>query len=107
MSWAQCPLAGLFDAEMISCYVGLAKPDPAIFRKCLEELGLTAADCLFVGDGGSNELVAAKELGMKTVFISGIIQELWPEGIPERRKIADHHIVQLPEVLKVPGLLST
>src|SRR5262249_21120614 len=88
MSWAQCPLAGLFDSEMISCYVGLAKPDPAIFRKCLEELGLAAADCLFVGDGGSNELVAARELGMKTVFISGIIEELWPERIPERRKIA-------------------
>ena len=25
-SWAQCPLAGLFDAEVISCHVGMAKP---------------------------------------------------------------------------------
>ena len=105
-SWAQCPLAGLFDAEVISCHVGMAKPDPEIFRKCLEMLGLPAGECLFVGDGGSNELVAAKTVGMKTVFISGIIRELWPERIPERLAIADHHIVQLPEVLKVPGLLA-
>jgi len=105
-SWAQCPLAGLFDAEVISCHVGMAKPDPEIFLKCLDMLGLPAEHCLFVGDGGSNELAAAKGVGMKTVFISGIIQELWPERIAERRAIADHHIVRLPEVLKVPGLVA-
>ena len=105
-SWAQCPLAGLFDAEVISCHVGMAKPDPEIFLKCLDMLGLPAEHCLFVGDGGSNELTAAKSVGMKTVFISGIIQELWPERIAERRAIADHHIVRLPEVLKVPGLVA-
>lgn len=105
-SWAQCPLAGLFDAEVISCHVGMAKPDPEIFLKCLEMLGLPAGDCLFVGDGGSNELVAAKGVGLKTVFISGIIQELWPERIPERLAIADHHIVKLPEILKISGILA-
>jgi putative hydrolase of the HAD superfamily len=105
-SWEEGPLAALFHATVISCNVGLVKPDPRIFRKCLEQMELSAEECLFVGDGGSNELVGAKEVGLRTVFISGIIQELWPERVPQRRAVADHHIVQLPEILKVPGLVA-
>ena len=39
---ADHPLEALFDAVVISCEVGLAKPDPRIFRLCLERLGLSA-----------------------------------------------------------------
>jgi putative hydrolase of the HAD superfamily len=94
----------MFDAEVFSCDVGLAKPDAAIYRYCLKEMRLEAADCIFVGDGGSNELVGAKDVGLKTVFISGIIKELWPERIPARQAVADHHIVQLPEILEIVSL---
>lgn len=100
-SWPGCPMAGAFDVEIFSCDVGLAKPDAAIYLHCLEAMKLRAAECLFVGDGGSNELVGAKEVGLRTVFISGIIRELWPERIPSRQAVADHHIVQLPEILEL------
>ena len=103
-SWPDCPAAGHFDAEIFSCYVGMAKPEAGIYRACLEKMGLPAEECMFVGDGGSNELIGAKEVGLKTVFISGGIQELWPERIPPRKAVADHHIVKLPEVLKLLGL---
>ena len=33
----------------------------------MEELGASADECIFVGDGGSKELYAARELGMKAV----------------------------------------
>lgn len=101
-AWADCPLAGLFDSEVISCNVGMVKPDPDIFRKCLEELSLQAGECMFVGDGGSNELVGAKEVGLTTVFVSGVIAELWPERIPARMAQSDHHLKWAHEV---PGLL--
>jgi putative hydrolase of the HAD superfamily len=103
VSWPTCPCAGLFDVEIFSCDVGLAKPDPAIFLKCVDAMGLRPGECLFVGDGGSNELVGAREAGLKTVFISGIIKELWPERIPQRMAAADHHIEQLPDILKLPA----
>jgi putative hydrolase of the HAD superfamily len=91
-------LCGAFDAEVFSCDVGWVKPEPEIFNACLDKLELSAEECVFVGDGGSGELVAAKELGFHTVFVSGVIAELWPERIQERIAIADHHIERLPEI---------
>ncbi len=101
-SWAECPLVGLFDFEVFSCDVGLMKPEPAIYRTCLDGLALAPSECLYVGDGGSNELVGAKELGLTTVFVSGVIAELWPERIAARIASADHHLKWAHEV---PGLL--
>lgn len=102
-AWDQSPLAGLFDVEIFSCRVGCVKPERAIFERCLAALGLTGHQCLFVGDGGSNELVAAKELGMTTVFMSGVVRALWPDRVPERLAIADYHIERIPEVLGLVG----
>lgn len=56
-----------FDVACLSCELGVAKPDKEIFRKCVNELGVEAGVCLYVGDGGSYELETAKELGMEAV----------------------------------------
>jgi hypothetical protein len=36
------PLDERFDAVVISCEVGLSKPDPRIYQLCLDRLGLAA-----------------------------------------------------------------
>ena len=95
-AWDDCPLAGLFDAEVFSCVAGCAKPERAIYETCLQALELSAAECLFVGDGGSNELAGAREVGMPTVFISGVIAELWPERVQQRLSSCDHHVERIP-----------
>lgn len=53
-----------FDAVCLSYDEGLMKPELQIFERALQKLGLAADECLYVGDGGSNELVAAKSVGM-------------------------------------------
>jgi putative hydrolase of the HAD superfamily len=105
-AWVDCPLAGLFDVEVFSCEVGCVKPEPAIFTKCLDALGLRGHECIFVGDGSSNELVAAKSAGMITILVSGVIEELWPERIPERLAHADYHIKWASDILKLLGLTT-
>ena len=55
-----------FDACCLSFELGIAKPDPEIFRKCVRELQVEAENCLYVGDGGSRELETARQLGMGT-----------------------------------------
>jgi FMN phosphatase YigB (HAD superfamily) len=57
-----------------------------------------------VGDGGSNELEGAREMGLKTVLMSGVVGELWPEKIEARLPFADHHIRSIPELLPLIGL---
>ena len=103
-AWGDCPLAGLFDTEVFSCMVGCVKPEQAIYENCLEKLGLPAAECLFVGDGGSNELVGARDVGMSTVLVSGVIAELWPERVQQRLTLCDHHVERMPQVLTLLGL---
>jgi putative hydrolase of the HAD superfamily len=104
--WNESTLAGLFDVEVFSCDAGCVKPEPEIYHKCLEALARSPQECIFVGDGGSNELAAAREIGMRTVFISGVLGELWPEKVAERMDIADHHITWIPEILPLLGVAS-
>ena len=53
-----------FDAALISYEQGICKPDPELYRKMTKLLEVKADECLYVGDGGSKELYAAREAGM-------------------------------------------
>lgn len=55
-----------FDAVILSYEQGVQKPDPEIYHRCMEELNVKAEECLYIGDGGSRELEAARALGMNT-----------------------------------------
>ena len=61
------PLYPLFDAAMISYEQGISKPDPEIYRRAMQALKVTPEECLYVGDGGSHELQAARSLGMQAI----------------------------------------
>jgi putative hydrolase of the HAD superfamily len=97
-------LAGRFDVEIFSCEAGCAKPEPEIYALCLDRMGLSPGECVFVGDGGSDELRGAKAAGLRTVFMSGAVEELWPERVAPRRALADHHIRSIPEILHWLGI---
>ena len=56
-----------FDAVCLSYEQGIRKPDAEIYTRCINQLDVDAQDCLYVGDGGSHELEAARELGMNAV----------------------------------------
>jgi putative hydrolase of the HAD superfamily len=43
-------IVALADVTVLSCEVGLIKPSPRIFRHALSELGVDAADAVFVDD---------------------------------------------------------
>ena len=102
--WPDCPLCGAFDAEVFSCEIGLVKPDVAIYELCLRRLDVTADECIFVGDGGGNELAGARQAGLYTIFFSGVIRELWPERIAARVQSADVHVGVLSDILSLPQL---
>ena len=45
----------------------MKKPDACIYEEASKRLGMDMAECLFVGDGGSNELTGAVNAGMEAV----------------------------------------
>lgn len=60
-------LFSYFDAVDLSYEQGVAKPDRKIYEKCVEMLSVEPEQCLYVGDGGSGELEAARDCGMHPV----------------------------------------
>jgi putative hydrolase of the HAD superfamily len=79
-AWPETELAGLFDAETFSSECGLVKPEPEIYLRTAEALGVEAADCFFVGDGANDELAGAERVGMTPVlFVPDGREPLWPQ----------------------------
>jgi len=64
---AMLPVDELFDVVVDSAFVGLRKPDPAIYRLTCERLGVEPERCLFVDDVAVN-CDAATDLGMTAVL---------------------------------------
>ncbi len=67
--WGGTPLATLIDVVVFSCSTGFAKPDPRIYQYMIKELGFEPADCLYVGDGASQELTGARSVGIQAVLL--------------------------------------
>jgi len=67
--WEELPLAPLIDITAFSCVVGITKPDSRIYLLTTGQLGVQPEDCLYVGDGSSQELAGAAQLGMTPVLI--------------------------------------
>lgn len=57
------------DAVILSCSLGVLKPDPRIYRVALDALRIDAEDAAFVGDGRDSELRGARELGLRTLLV--------------------------------------
>ena len=55
--------------SIFSASVGLKKPDAQIYKLACEQLGVRPNECLYFGDGDSNELEGASQLGMDVVMI--------------------------------------
>lgn len=64
-------LAELFDAVALSCELGICKPDPRMFTGLCERLGVETGAVLMVGDSLRNDVVAARQLGMRAVQVGG------------------------------------
>ena len=65
----QWNLLQYIDVVAASAELGIAKPDPAIFYKAMELAGCTAEEAVMVGDRLDNDIVPAKKLGMRAIWV--------------------------------------
>ena len=83
----------LFDATRISYEEGVLKPDPSMYQSIMIELGVTPDECLYVGDGGSRELFAARDIGMQAV------QASWFRALAFEPHIPCPVLLEFPQVM--------
>jgi putative hydrolase of the HAD superfamily len=62
-----------FDVLVWSCQLGVIKPNPAIYRHTLAELGVQPEETLFIDDKRPN-VEAARALGIQTIEFSTVEQ---------------------------------
>jgi putative hydrolase of the HAD superfamily len=68
-AWPATLFNGLFHVTIFSCVVGVKKPDIRIYRMATDKLSVNPQDCLYIGDGSSNELTGALKAGMHPAMI--------------------------------------
>ncbi|MBR6850566.1 MAG: HAD-IA family hydrolase, partial [Lachnospiraceae bacterium] len=78
----ECPLFPFFDVALISYEQGLCKPDEELFRRMTDALQVSPEECLYVGDGGSRELYAARDYGMQAVQCTWFHDRAFEPHIP-------------------------
>jgi FMN phosphatase YigB (HAD superfamily) len=87
----------LFDTIIISADVGWRKPNPLIFRRLLELLGLEPREILFVGDTPHDDVRGSKQLGMHAAWIRRPGKEMAADIPPPDFVIDD--LAELPDLI--------
>ena len=64
------------------------KPDPHIYQHAYKNLDVAPSDCIFIGDGNSDELQGAAQVGMSPLCAAWFLRQhrdLLGEDIVKRR----------------------
>lgn len=91
-------LKNYFTSIVDSAVVGIRKPDPKIYEIALNELGVNPNYAVMIGDSYNNDIVPAKSIGCKTIWINN---KGWNEQNENNK--ADFIIrsfKELPEILE-------
>lgn len=81
-------LRPLVDVVVISAELGVAKPDPAIFRAALDRLGAPADGAVHVGDSLEHDVAGARAAGLEAVLVARNGAPA-PEGVRAVRSLAE------------------
>lgn len=76
-----------FNAVLVSEEVGWRKPHIKIFEQALKKLGVAAEEAIYIGDSPTEDIIGAKAVGMKTVFVPSQFYSL--EDIKENQQKPD------------------
>lgn len=90
-------MAALVDVVLISGEEKIEKPAPEIFLRAADRLGLSASECVFVGDNPQTDIRGAVNAGMMTVWLKYYFP--WPEDFTFAPNITITRLTELLEVI--------
>jgi putative hydrolase of the HAD superfamily len=101
--WPNASIRSAIDAAIFSCEAGCAKPDRQIYQQAMRSLDVGPSDCLFVGDGSSDELAGARACGIEAVLMRGDDDD---DTFPGRISRADWSGAAISSIGEVYALVS-
>jgi putative hydrolase of the HAD superfamily len=91
-------LYDLFSCIVLSEVIGIRKPDAAIFQKAASLIHLKPADCLYVGDSYTNDVIGAKNAGMQACWLNP--ESLKPQNETIKADLIINELAELPALLR-------
>jgi len=87
-----------FHSIIISESAGVKKPNKMIFDLCLEQLEISAADCVYIGDHPVNDVEGAAKAGMHTIWMK--VNQPWREELEHKPILTIHSLKELQQYLE-------
>lgn len=88
-----------FEVIAASAEIGYAKPDKEIFESVFKLARCTAQESAMIGDRLDNDIIPAKAVGMKTVWVKNGLAKY--QNADLGKGVADHQIRSLSELLLI------
>jgi putative hydrolase of the HAD superfamily len=94
-------IAGCFDTVVLSCIVGIRKPDPAILLLAVGQMGVRPEFCAYIGDQPHRDVTAARKAGFSSAIILRDPRQLKTEREHDSALVPDHVIQNLNNLLDI------
>ena len=102
MLWEQTQLYRLIDVSVFSCEERVTKPNIVIYEITAHQLEVQPQECIYVGDGSSNELTGAADAGMLPILKRTDLDDVYDRDRPE---VVDWNGPAIDRIVELPDLL--
>ena len=92
-----------FDAVILSSVCHIRKPDPAIYQKACDQLGLRPEECVSVADNLSRDITGAKAAGVGANILYISPEKLAKKTITDENR-PDYIVHRFLDILELPVL---
>ena len=97
------PLAEYIDVPVFSCVEHIKKPSHRIYEIAYERLKVQPQECLYVGDGSSEELTAAASVGMLPILKRADLTDVYD---PHRPEVENWQGIAIDEIAELCDIIS-
>ena len=95
------PLASYIDIPVFSCEEQIKKPSSSIYHRICQRLGVEPDECIYVGDGSSQELTGAAAVGMRPVLKRTDLSDVYDRHRPDVENWRGLAVNEIEEICEI------
>ncbi len=97
----QSPLARFIDVPIFSCEERIKKPSSSIYQRICQRLDVEPDECIYVGDGSSQELTGAAAVGMRSVLKRTDLSDVYDRHRPDVENWQGLAVNEIKEICEI------